>query len=182
MAELTEDQKRQIVVGFAHFKSPAEIRALMREEHGLELEFRQITTYDPQRANFEASDKWREIFDIHRNAYLEDVKAIPISSQAYRLNVLQEELTKARKMNNAILAAQLLEQAAKEMGGLLTNARSLDVNDKRRGELFELTPEERREKAKELLREVFAKNAPEAMNGGPVIEHQPAEGTEGSSA
>jgi hypothetical protein len=182
MPTMTEEQKTAVVVALARFKRPSEVAALIRDEFGNEITLRQVIGYNPSHPAFDASDKWREVFDIHRKIYLEDVKAVPISNQAFRINSLQEIHDKAVKAGNHVLAMEALEQAAKEMGGLLTNARSLDVTDKRRSELFELTPEERRERAVELLREALQGAAVQAMDGGPVIEHQPAEGTEGNTS
>jgi hypothetical protein len=158
MATLTVEQKREIVTALACFKRPAEVAVMMKEHHDLDLEIKQIVKYDPSRATWEGADDLRTIFDVARKAYLEDVNSIPIASQSFRLNELMGNYETAKKKGNLVLANQILEQAAKEIGGVLTNERNLKVE--KTGSLAELTPEERRNMAAEMLRDVLSK-APE---------------------
>lgn len=175
MAQLTEDQKRQIVVGFAQCMSPSEIRRVMKDEHGLELELGHIVQFNPTKASFTASDRWRAIYDAAHKSFLEDVSNVPVSNQGYRLRMLQKHIEVQDKAGNSVLVAELLEQAAKEVGGLLTNARQLNVSDNRGGTM-DLTPEERRAQAVELIREALAKQADlVAQEAGVTIDHKPQE-------
>lgn len=144
MAELTEQHKEAIVLLLARNKGPAEVAVTMRDEFGLELIVQQIVKYDPTRAAYEAGDKWLPIFEEARRAYLEDVAKVAIGNQAFRLNELLDLYQAAKKQKNYKLAAELLEQAAKETGGSFTNARDVTINDNRKP-LAALTPEERRE-------------------------------------
>jgi hypothetical protein len=154
MAELTRIHKEMIVVLLAQFRSPAVVAAQMREEHGVEVPIQQIVKYDPSRPSFEAGDNWRAIFDATRRAYLNDVLSVPIAHQAYRLNVLQEALEAARRARNWRLLRELLEQAAKEIGGALTNSREVSINDQRRAK--HMTSEDRRQYLGSLIADAMA--------------------------
>lgn len=154
MAELTDLQKTEIVSMLARFHRPAEIIAYFGEEHGLELVHRQITAYDPTKAHYDAGDKWRDLFDAVRKAHLEDLSSHPVASQGYRLGMLQKGIAAAEKAKNWPLVAQLLEQAAKETGGLLTNMRDVRIDD-RRPRASELTPEDRKLAIAEIIRQAM---------------------------
>ena len=39
------------------------------------------SSYDPTRPYFDAGEKWREVFETKRKAYLEDVQKVPIANQ-----------------------------------------------------------------------------------------------------
>lgn len=154
MAELTDPQKREIVEALACFSTPTEIINHFRSEHGLEIDHKQVGRYDPTRAAYEAGEIWREIFDVKRKAYLEEVATVPAANQGYRLQVLQEGIEAAKKARNWPLVAQLLEQSAKEVGGVLTNERSLKVDD-RRQRVADMTPEDRKAALAELIRQAL---------------------------
>jgi len=48
-------------------------------------------------------------------------------SQAYRLRTLQHSLRTAERRGDIVLSAQLLEQAAKEVGGVFTNSKKHEL-------------------------------------------------------
>jgi hypothetical protein len=154
VAELTHAQKETIIVLLAEFRSPSIVVAHMREEHGLELSIQQIVKYDPTRPSYDSGESWRAIFNVAREAYLRDISKVPIAHQAYRLNVLQEALGAAKKARNWKLAAELLEQAAKEVGGALTNSRDVNISDQRRAR--DMSSEERRQALGSILAEALA--------------------------
>lgn len=160
MADLSEDAKLFIVRAFARFSSPAEVVVMIREDFGIETSVQQVRTYNPDHPRFEAGEKWRPIFEAVRKAYLEDVSSIPIASQAFRLNALQKNYDRAMKHCNLILANAILEQAAKEVGGVLTNARNVSVQQAGGG-FRDLTSEERRRTAAEMIRSALSKDAPQ---------------------
>lgn len=154
MAVLTTEQKREIVEALACYKRPAEVVVLMREDHGVETDVKQVVTYDPTRATYTAGDDLRVIFEVTRKSYLEDVQSVPIANQGYRLKILQNLLDKQLGQGNTVAAANTLEQAAKEVGGILTNERNLNVDSKKGGH-SELTPEERRAMVTDMLRQAL---------------------------
>lgn len=152
MAELTEEQKTAIVVGHARFMRPVEILAMLREDFDVEADRNQVIKLNPQRACYEGGEKWREAFDLARRAYTEEVASVPAANQGYRLNVLQEGIDAARKAKNWPLVAQLLEQSAKEVGGVLTNERNLRVDDSRRQRAADMDQDERKMAIAEVVR------------------------------
>lgn len=139
---------------FACFKRPAMIVAWLREEHGLECPITQIIRYNPTSPWFEAGDEYRTIFEAARKAYLHDVALVPIAQTAFRLNELFDLYESAKRKGNHVLAAALLEQAAKDAGGVFSNVR---VNVP--GDVAELTAEERRERLTALLDRALGANA-----------------------
>lgn len=152
MANLTEEQKADIVSMLACFREPAAIIRHFQSEHGLQIDHKQVGRYDPTRPYFAGGDKWREVFKAQRDAYLNDVSAVPIANQAYRLNLLQEGVDAAKRVGNWQLVAKFAEQAAREVGGSLTNQRNVQLDDAKPS-ARNMSPEER----KEALVEVFAR-------------------------
>lgn len=158
MADLPQEAKLYIVQALARFSSPAEVVVMVRDDFGIETTIQQVRTYNPEHPKFEAGEKWRPIFEAVRKAYLEDVSSIPIASQAFRLNALQKNYDRAMKHGNLVLANGILEQAAKEMGGVLTNARNLSVQQAA-GSFRDLTSEERRMAVVGMIGTALAKDA-----------------------
>ena len=155
MAELTEPQKLEIVEALACFRAPSDIIAHFRREYDLELTHMQVGGYDPTRPYYFAGDKWREIFDAKRKGYLEEVAVVPVANQGFRLNELHDMYVAAKKAKNYALAAQLLEQSAKEVGGVLTNERNLKVDYSRSPRPSDMTPEDRKAALAELIRQAI---------------------------
>jgi hypothetical protein len=162
MADLTEHQKLEIVEALAGFQSPSAIIAHFRSAHGLDLTHKQVGRYDPTRPYYDAGDRWREIFEARRKSYLEDVSAIPVAHKAYRLNMLQEGIDVARAAKNWVLVAQLLKQAAEEVGRAPTSQGALQIDDPAEQRAYEsfkriraMTPEERRAALTEQIRQAM---------------------------
>ena len=143
--------------------------ALLKEEFGVEVTVRQVVGYDPTRASYDSGERWREFFHRTREEYVSDSLSVPIAKQGFRLRSLQEMHDKAKAAGNYVLAADLLEQAAKEVGGRLTNARNLTVSNDPHP-YRDLTPEERRAKVTEIFQQALARRAEEAVQ----LENSPA--------
>ena len=156
MADLTEEQKFELVSMLACFREPAAIISHFQSEFGLTIEHKQVGRYDPTRAYFAAGSKWREVFEARRATYLNEVSAVPVAHQAYRLNLLQEGVDAAKRMGNWKLVAELAEQAAKEVGGILTNQRNHHIDD-RKSSVRDLSPEERKNALTEIIRQAQEK-------------------------
>jgi hypothetical protein len=159
MADLTDEQKLEIVAALACFREPGAIIAHFQLEHGLDLDHRQVGRYDPSRSYFAAGDKWRAIFDAKRKAYLEEVASVPIANQGYRLNRLDEMASAALREGKRAEAAMYLKQAAEEVGGAMTNRRDLRIDENRRPRPSDMSPEERRSAMAELVRQALEKMA-----------------------
>jgi hypothetical protein len=129
MATLTEDVKLFIVHALACFDTPSEVAEAVKEEFGITIERMQAQKYDPTKAlGKDLGKKYKAIFEATREKFLTDVGSIPIANQTFRLRSLQKIHDKSIKGGNRVLAAQILEQVAKEVGGNFTNKIKADVN------------------------------------------------------
>lgn len=119
MATLKSEHKEFIVKGLACYVEPKEIQLKLKELYDVKASPSQISNYNPDLPSTKRlGEKWKELFRYTRDEFLESVSEIPIAHKAYRLNVLQKNLDSAMKGKaNLVLANQILEQAAKEMGG-----------------------------------------------------------------
>lgn len=122
MAALKDDVKTFIVQALACFDTPSVVAEQVNQEFGIVVTRQQVEKYDPtKRAGAGLSDGYKVIFEETRKAFLEDTAAIGISHKAVRLRALNRMASKAEGMGNMALAAQLMEQAAKECGNSYTN-------------------------------------------------------------
>lgn len=154
MAELSDEHKTEIVLLFARFRSAAEVTAEINERFGLDMVIQQAVKYDPERPSFEAGDRWRTLHDLARREFIENVTAIPVANQSYRLELLQRGIKDAVKRGKWTIAASLAEQAAKEVGGVLTNQRNVTIDG--RGRARDMTADERRETLMNMIDERLA--------------------------
>lgn len=128
MAEgkLTDEVKTYVVQALACFDSPSVVAKAVKDEFGETITRQAVEAYDPnKRAGRDLAAKWRAIFDGTRKEFLADTSRIAISHRAVRLRALQRMAEKAETQGNMVLAASLMEQAAKEVGESYTNRREL---------------------------------------------------------
>ncbi len=130
MPILNDEIKAEIVTKLAHYDGYSEIAKAISAEHNVAVDRFQIRSYDPTNTLFAAGERWRAMFEKERNAYVNDISGIPIAHRAFRLNELQKIYSKAIVSRNLVLASSVLEQAAKEAGGALTNERHLKVTSR----------------------------------------------------
>jgi hypothetical protein len=129
-AKLTHEQQTYAVQALACFDSPSVVAAALRKDFGVIITPQTIEGYDPtKKAGAALSVKWKALFEETRKTFLEDTAAIAISHRAVRLRSLQRMADKAETQGNMVLAASLMEQAAKEVGGSYTNRRELTGKD-----------------------------------------------------
>jgi hypothetical protein len=130
MATLNDDVKRFIVQAIACYDTPQQIVEVVKEEFGIVVSRPQVQTYDPEKAQGKAlSKKWRDLFAETRKKFLDDASSIPIANQTFRLRALNRMYARAERQGNVVVAAQIIEQAAKEVGGAFTNRRELTGKD-----------------------------------------------------
>ena len=126
MAVMNDEQKSFIVKELAMYASPSEISAAVKEQFGIDVPRNQVALYDPLGySGSKVAKKWQDLFKATRKAFLKDVSAIPIAQRSYRLKQLSDMATRAKSKGNLPLAAQLMEQAAKECGDTYTNKLNL---------------------------------------------------------
>lgn len=129
MAALKDDVKAFVVQALACFDTPTQVADAVKQEFGLDVTRWQVSAYDPNKAVAKnLGKKWRELFAATRKAFIEDQATIPIAHQNFRLRALDRMYQQAAQRGNAVLAAQLIEQAAKESGGAFTNKQKVDLN------------------------------------------------------
>jgi hypothetical protein len=127
MAVLPTEIKAFIVQGLACFDTPTQVAQAVKQEFNFEVSRQQVAQHDPTKvAGRTLASKWVGLFEDTRKRFREEVADIPIANKAVRLRALDRMVTKAEGMKNMALAAQLMEQAAKEMGGAYTNRQQVD--------------------------------------------------------
>ncbi|WP_122425148.1 DUF2280 domain-containing protein [Pseudomonas viridiflava] len=127
MAALTPDVKAYIVQALACFDTPSQVVDAVQREYGITVSRQQVETHDPNKTSGKGlAKRWVALFEDTRKRFREDAAAIPIANRSYRLRVLDRMAVRAEGMKNIALAAQLIEQAAKETGGIYTNKQQVD--------------------------------------------------------
>lgn len=122
MTKLTDDVKNAIVQGLACYDTPSQVAEMVKNEFGTSITRQQCERYDPNKINGEKlAKRWRDIFSATREAFLKEVGSIGIAHRAVRLRRLDRMSNRAEERGNMPLAAQLIEQAAKEVGDTFTN-------------------------------------------------------------
>ena len=120
--KLTDEVRTFIVQSLACFDTPSVVALAVKREFDVDVSKQNVEGYDPtKRAGRNLSEKWSTLFEVARKSFLEDTAKIGIAHRAVRLRALQRLAEKAEEMRNLSLAAQLLEQAAKEVGEAYTN-------------------------------------------------------------
>lgn len=128
MKKLPPEAKIYIVQRLACFDTLSQVAKGLKEDMGIDISPQAVEAYDPKKAmGANLSDKLRDLFDSTRKQFLEDVTDIAISHKAVRLRALQRMAHKAEERGNMVLAASLLEQAAKECGDAFTNQRKVEA-------------------------------------------------------
>ncbi|MBD8128963.1 DUF2280 domain-containing protein [Pantoea agglomerans] len=127
MAALSTEVKAFIVQSLACYETPAKVIELVKENFNVTVTRQQVSAYDPANAMAKSlSKKWVDLFNATRERFKNEISDIPIANRAYRLRVLDRMAASAEKMKNLGMTAQLLEQAAKEVGDVYTNRQKLE--------------------------------------------------------
>lgn len=122
MAALKGEVKAFIVQSLACFDTPSQVVEAVKKEFGLTITRQQVESHDPTKANGKGlAQKWVEMFNAIRGRFQNEISDIPIANKAYRLRALDRMATKTEGMKNFAMTAQLIEQAAKEVGDAYTN-------------------------------------------------------------
>lgn len=128
--KLTDEARAFVVQSLAMFDPPSVVAAAVKKEFGLTITPQGCEAYNPtKRAGAKLSEKWRALFEATRKTFLEDTAEIGISHRTVRLRSLQRMVERAEGQGNVALAAQMLKQAAEEMGNAYTNRRELTGKD-----------------------------------------------------
>ncbi|PJI70826.1 DUF2280 domain-containing protein [Pseudomonas asiatica] len=129
MAALRDEVKAFVVQALACFDTPSQVVVAVKENFGLEVSRQQCEAYDPTKyVGRNLHLKWRTLFEDTRARFREETADIPIANRAFRLRALGRMAEKAESMKNMALTAQLLEQAAKEVGDVYVNRQTKNEN------------------------------------------------------
>lgn len=127
MAALKPDVKAFIIQSLACYDTPSQVVEAVQKEFGINITRQQAESHDPTKASGKTlAKKWVELFNATRERFQNEISDIPIANKAYRLRVLQRMSTTAESMKNLGMTAQLLEQAAKEVGDAYTNKQKVE--------------------------------------------------------
>ncbi|MFW3573473.1 DUF2280 domain-containing protein [Kosakonia cowanii] len=122
MATLKGEVKAFIVQSLACFDTPSMVVESVKKEFGISITRQQVESHDPTKANGKGlAKKWVDMFNDTRNRFQTEIADIPIANKAYRLRTLDRMAARTENMKNFSLTAQLIEQAAKEVGDAYTN-------------------------------------------------------------
>ncbi|MNE86389.1 hypothetical protein D3C80_1834850 [compost metagenome] len=101
----------------------------VNKEFGIEISRQTAESHDPtKRQGKNLAKRWVVLFEDTRKRFREETSEIPIANRAFRLRVLGRMAEKAENMKNMALTAQLLEQAAKEVGDVYVNRQTKNEN------------------------------------------------------
>lgn len=129
MAALRDEVKAFVVQALACFDTPSQVVTAVKVEYGLDVTRQQCEAYDPTKyVGRNLHLKWRTLFEDTRARFREQTAEIPIANRAYRLRALGRMAVKAENSKNMALTAQLLEQAAKEVGDVYVNRQTKNEN------------------------------------------------------
>lgn len=117
--KLTDEQRAHIVARLALYDHVSDIhRDLVAQ--GIDISFQAVAKYNPE-SNVKLADRWRILFEETRKRWRDEIIAEPIADRAFRLRRLGQIHEQAMKRGALPLAAQMLEQAAKEVGNVFSN-------------------------------------------------------------
>lgn len=140
MAALKPEVRAFIVQELACFDTPSQIVESVQKEFKVQVTRQQVASHDPTKAAGKGlAQKWVDLFNRTRDRFLKEISDIPIANKAYRLRVLQRMSTTAEGMKNLGMTAQLLEQAAKEVGDAYTNKHKFEHSGPNGGAIQTIT-------------------------------------------
>lgn len=127
MAALKPEVKAAIVQMLACYDSLSIVVESIQKDYGLKVTPQQVESHDPTKVSGKGlAKKWVDLFNATRERFLNEISDIPIANKAYRLRVLQRMSMTAENMRNIGMTAQLLEQAAKEVGEAYSNKQKVE--------------------------------------------------------
>ncbi|WP_081795981.1 MULTISPECIES: DUF2280 domain-containing protein [unclassified Serratia (in: enterobacteria)] len=122
MATLPTEVKAFIVQALACFDTPTQVVKAVQAEFNLNITRQQVESHDPNKANGKKlGQKWIELFHFTRERLQNEIADIPIAHKACRLRSLDRMVAQAESAKNYGMGAQLIEQAAKEVGNAYTS-------------------------------------------------------------
>lgn len=114
--------RMHILTELACFATPVQVATTVKEKFGLEVSRQCVEAHHPERrAGAKLNPALRALFYETRAKLQEELDDIGIACQAFRLRQLERMLERAEGMGNIALAVDVLQQAAREVGGMYEN-------------------------------------------------------------
>jgi len=108
-----------ILTELACFATPMQVVTTVREKFGIEVSRQCVEAHHPERrAGAKLSPALCVLFYETRAKLLAELDNIGLASRAGRLRGLERMFEQAERMGNLALAVQLIQQAAREVGGM----------------------------------------------------------------
>ncbi|WP_145536869.1 DUF2280 domain-containing protein [Yersinia alsatica] len=127
MAALKPEVKAFIIQALACFDTLAMVAEAVQKEFGIKVTHQHVESHDPTKVSGKGlAKKWVELFTVTRERFQTEIANIPIANKAYRLRALDRMAAATEKQKNFGMTAQLMEQAAKEVGDAYTNKQKLE--------------------------------------------------------
>ena len=117
MATLGADVQTFIVQRLACFDTPSQVEQAVKLEFGIEVSRQQVQFYDPT-VGKKPAQKWCELFQATRAAYVGSVAEVGIAHPRYRLDRLQDLLVNPTFARNPELVMRILREARDETGSV----------------------------------------------------------------
>ena len=133
MAALKPEVKAAIVQMLACYDTLSIVVEAIHKNFGIKVTPQQVESHDPTKVSGKGkglAQKWVDIFNATRARFLKETSDIPIANKAYRLRVLDRMAVNAESMNNYGMTADILEQAAKEVGGVYASRMNVETAGK----------------------------------------------------
>ena len=115
---ITDADRAEIVTRLAMYDSVSDIHTDL-VERGINVTHQAVSHYNPTTGRLHP--KWVKLFTETREKFHAEMMDEPIAHRVYRLRQLHRQYLKADKAGQIPLAVSILEQAAKETGGIFTN-------------------------------------------------------------
>jgi len=152
--KLNDEIRSEIVMRFAMYDTLSEIHSDLLDR-GINVTVQSVSHYSPT-TNRKMADRWMTLFEETRKQYHAEIAAVPIGNRVWRLRRLQRLYDKAEKKGAVVIAANLLEQAARESGGLFTNTTKVSGRVEHEHTVSEVTPDEKRNMLADRFKEALA--------------------------
>ncbi len=130
--KLKDHHRAFLVREFACYSTPMQAADALSKEYGITITPQSAQHYDAtSSAGRQAAKKWHGLFEVARQAFLDDVEArIPEAYKSVRIQELARASRIFKKSSNYLAMAGMLERIAREVGGAFTNRRELTGKDR----------------------------------------------------
>lgn len=153
MVTLKAECKIFIVQSIACYETPSQVVEAVQKDFGIAITRQQVETHDPTKVSGKnLAKKWVELFNSSRERFQNEISDIPIANKAYRLRVLDRMAADAESMKNYEMTADILEQAAKEVGSRLNAEHADKISGTAQNQSTGLSPEEASEAYKKMMK------------------------------